>query len=50
MECGRIWSSHIADQSTTFTMNLDDGVKINYEKFGKLLAKVKAVTGEGAEC
>jgi hypothetical protein len=26
-------------------LNLDDGVKINYGKFGNLLAETKAVTG-----
>jgi hypothetical protein len=25
---------------------MDDGVKVNYGKFGDLLAEVKAVTGE----
>ncbi|MDP2828193.1 MAG: hypothetical protein Q8O37_06265 [Sulfuricellaceae bacterium] len=29
-------------------LDLDDGVKVNYGKFGDLLAEVKAVTG-GAE-
>lgn len=32
-----------ADQR--ITLNLDDGVKINYGKFGDLLADVKAITG-----
>jgi hypothetical protein len=27
-------------------LDLDDGVKVNYGKFGDLLAEVKAVTGE----
>jgi len=27
------------------TLDLDDGVKLNYGKFGDLLAEVKAVTG-----
>ena len=27
------------------TLDLDDGVKVNYGKFGDLLAEVKAVTG-----
>ena len=31
------------------TLNLDDGVKVNYGKFGDLLAEVKAVTGDKAE-
>ena len=34
---------HYADQR--ITLDLDDGVKINYGKFGDLLAEVKAVTG-----
>ncbi len=34
---------HYADQR--ITLNLDDGVKVNYGKFGDLLAEVKAVTG-----
>jgi hypothetical protein len=34
-----------ADQKTT--LDLDDGVKVNYAKFGNLLAEVKAVTGKG---
>jgi hypothetical protein len=28
------------------SLDLDDGVKVNYGKFGDLLAEVKAVTGE----
>ncbi len=35
---------HYADQR--ISIDLDDGVKVNYGKFGKLLAEVKAVTGE----
>ena len=31
------------------TLDLDDGVKVNYGKFGDLLAEVKAVTGDKAE-
>lgn len=27
-------------------LDLDDGVKVNYEKFGDLLAEVKAITGK----
>ena len=38
---------HYADQR--ISLDLDDGVKVNYGKFGKLLAEVKAVTGEKAE-
>jgi len=38
---------HYADQR--ITLDLDDGVKVNYGKFGKLLAEVKAVTGEKAK-
>ncbi len=34
---------HYADQR--ITLDLDDGVKVNYGKFGDLLADVKAVTG-----
>ena len=34
---------HYADQR--IQLDLDDGVKVNYGKFGDLLAKVKAVTG-----
>ncbi len=34
---------HYADQR--IQLNLDDGVKVNYGKFGDLLAEVKAVTG-----
>jgi len=37
---------HYADQR--IALDLDDGVKVNYAKFGDLLAEVKAVTG-GAE-
>ena len=35
---------HYADQR--ISIDLDDGVKVNYGKFGNLLAEVKAVTGE----
>ena len=34
---------HYADQR--IALNLDDGVKANYAKFGDLLAEVKKVTG-----
>jgi hypothetical protein len=34
---------HVAD--TKITLDLDDGAKVNYGKFGDLLADVKAVTG-----
>jgi type II restriction/modification system DNA methylase subunit YeeA len=34
---------HYADMR--LTLDLDDGVKVNYGKFGDLLAEVKAVTG-----
>lgn len=38
---------HYADQR--ITLDLDDGVKVNYGKFGDLLAEVKAITrGSGA--
>ncbi|ETU92589.1 hypothetical protein Q094_02974 [Pseudomonas aeruginosa PS42] len=35
---------HYADQR--ISLDLDDGVKVNYGKFGDLLAEVKAVTGD----
>jgi len=35
---------HYADQK--ISLDLDDGVKVNYAKFGNLLAEVKAVTGK----
>lgn len=35
---------HYADQR--ITLDLDDGVKVNYGRFGDLLAEVKAVTGK----
>jgi type II restriction/modification system DNA methylase subunit YeeA len=35
---------HYADQR--IALDLDDGMKVNYGKFGDLLAEVKAVTGE----
>ena len=38
---------HYADQR--IALDLDDGVKVNYGKFGDLLAEVKAVTGGKAE-
>ena len=38
---------HYADMR--ITLDLDDGVKVNYGKFGDLLAEVKAVTGGGEE-
>ena len=34
---------HYADMR--ITLDLDDGVKVNYGKFGDLLAEVKVVTG-----
>ena len=37
---------HYADQR--ISLDLDDGVKVNYGKFGDLLAEVKAVTGAKA--
>ena len=33
------------DASQRITLDLDDGVKVNYGKFGDLLAEVKAVCG-----
>jgi type II restriction/modification system DNA methylase subunit YeeA len=38
---------HCADQR--ITLDLDDGVKVNYGKFGDLLAEAKAVTGGKGE-
>jgi len=38
---------HYADQR--ISIDLDDGVKVNYGKFGDLLAEVKAVTGQKPE-
>ena len=37
---------HHADRR--IALDLDDGVKVNYGKFGDLLAEVKAVTGRKA--
>jgi transcription antitermination factor NusG len=34
---------HVADQR--IALDLDDGVKVNYGKFGDFLAEVKAVCG-----
>ncbi|CRY79598.1 BREX-1 system adenine-specific DNA-methyltransferase PglX [Yersinia intermedia] len=38
---------HYADRR--ITIDLDDGVKVNYGKFGDLLADVKAITGSAPE-
>jgi len=38
---------HYADQR--IALDLDNGVKVNYGKFGDLLAEVKAITGEKPE-
>jgi type II restriction/modification system DNA methylase subunit YeeA len=38
---------HYADRR--IQLDLDDGVKVNYGKFGDLLAEVKAVTGGGGD-
>ncbi|MBG0773461.1 MAG: BREX-1 system adenine-specific DNA-methyltransferase PglX [Desulfovibrio alaskensis] len=38
---------HYADQR--ISLDLDDGVKVNYGKFGKLLAEVKSVTGSNPQ-
>ncbi len=38
---------HYADQR--IELDLDDGVKVNYGKFGDLLAEVKAITGGKSE-
>ena len=35
---------HYADQR--ISLDLDDGVKVNYGKFGNLLSDVKAITGK----
>ena len=35
---------HYADMK--ISLDLDDGVKVNYGKFGNLLAEKKAITGE----
>lgn len=38
---------HYADRR--ITLDLDDGVKVNYGKFGDLLAEVKAIHGKKPE-
>lgn len=38
---------HYADMK--IQLDLDDGVKVNYSKFGTLLAEVKAITGDKGE-
>ncbi|KAA1545001.1 class I SAM-dependent DNA methyltransferase, partial [Klebsiella pneumoniae] len=38
---------HYADRR--ITIDLDDGVKVNYGKFGDLLADVKAITGSAPQ-
>jgi len=38
---------HYADQ--WIILDLDDGVKVNYGKFGDLLAEVKAITGKNPQ-
>ena len=38
---------HYADMR--IQLNLDDGVKVNYGKFGDLLAEMKAVTGGSSD-
>ncbi len=38
---------HYAD--LRIKLDLDDGVKVNYGKFGNLLAEVKAVTGKAPQ-
>ncbi|MXZ35999.1 MAG: class I SAM-dependent DNA methyltransferase [Acidobacteria bacterium] len=38
---------HYADQR--ISLDLDDGVKVNYSRFGDLLAEVKAITGAKAD-
>jgi hypothetical protein len=35
---------HYADMK--ISLDLDDGVKVNYGKFGNLLAETKAITGK----
>ena len=37
---------HYADQR--ISLDLDDGVKVNYRKFGDLLAEVTKITGKKA--
>lgn len=39
--------SHYADMR--IQLALDDGVKVNYGKFGDLLAEVKSVTGGASD-
>jgi hypothetical protein len=34
---------------TSISLDLDDGVKVNYDKFGDLLAEVKAIAGNNPE-
>ena len=38
------WIRHYADQR--ISLDLDEGVKVNYGKFGNLLAEVKTITGD----
>jgi hypothetical protein len=38
---------HFADQRIEF--DLDDGVRVNYAKFGNLLAEAKKVSGDNDE-
>ncbi|WP_270694327.1 MULTISPECIES: hypothetical protein, partial [unclassified Aeromonas] len=38
---------HHADMR--ITLDLDDGVKVNYGKFGTLLSEVKAITGSNSD-
>ncbi len=44
---GKLMLGHLADKR--ITLDLDDGVKVNYGKFGRLLAEVKAVAGSKDE-
>jgi hypothetical protein len=37
--------SNVIRRALTIKLDLDDGVKVNYGKFGDLVAEVKAVTG-----
>ena len=40
---------HEIAMSIGISLDLDDGVKVNYGRFGDLLAEVKAVTGGASD-
>lgn len=42
-------SNEALTRATRTTLDLDDGVKVNYGKFGELLSDVKAITGGSDE-